>query len=787
MRHHRPMRHPRLSAPGPGVLTALFAAIGALGAALVLLRAAPWGAGLAGDTPFYLSTARNLAAGQGFTLWHGGAYTGAAPLFPLALGAAGRLGLDPLGAAAPLNAAAFGLTAFAVALWVRSRTASGFLAAWAGLACALSFPLANLAATALSDALFLPFATLSLFALDRHLERRRRSALLAAAACAALACATRYAGVALIAAALPLLLWPRRGVALPPRARDAAIFAAVAAAPLAAWGARNVLALGTLTGTPRRHGLTLHGALDAASGEIARWTLGERGFAALGALSEAALGAGPDGAPSAAATAVQAAAVLAPAAAIAGALAWLRRRGRAPDLGGLAVPLAFAAAFAAMLAALLPVSGNNPPPRYFAPLFPPLLAAAAIALGAPWGRLAGCGPLAGGAARGAGALALAAALALWLAPQAVAAWDDVRAWRERGDGGFALVRRDSATLRWIDERELRGVVWNNAQQWVFILGDPRAEYRGAPAALFAGGLRDGVRRMIAEARAAGAEAHFAWLHAGRDWNGRRVADLAALPELEAAAILEDGVVFRTAADPAARAAPPPLADRLLGGARLLADAVWDVHLGADAGRLVLVREGCAWEDDAPFFLRVRREGEDGFGDIGLRADRHVFREGGRCLAVRDLPDGAAAIAVGQWLPGEGELWTARALVRGRPEAAAIDLGALRERAALLARSPFEVYRDGGRIVYAREECAPADVAAKFFLHAVPADRADLPGDRRESGFANLDFWFDEAGALEGGRCVAVRELPAYPLASIRTGQWVSGEGERWSVEAAFGE
>ena len=35
-------------------------------------------------------------------------------------------------------------------------------------------------------------------------------------------------------------------------------------------------------------------------------------------------------------------------------------------------------------------------------------------------------------------------------------------------------------------------------------------------------------------------------------------------------------------------------------------------------------------------------------------------------------------------------------------------------------------------------------------------------------------------------CVAVRELPRYPIASIRTGQWTRGEGEAWSVEAAPG-
>ena len=780
--------------PRPDRLTALLAAIGALGTALVLLRTAPWGVGLAGDTPFYVSAARSLTAGDGFVLWHGWAFTGAPPLFPLALAAAGRLGLDPLDAATYGNAAAFGLTAFATALWVRRRTASGFLAAWAGLVCALSPPLAGLASLALADALFLPCAAWSLYALDRYLEGRRRSVLLAAALAAALACATRYVGVALIAAALPLLLWPRGAAALPARARDAAIFGAVAVLPLAAWLAYNVLALGTLGATPRRHGLTLSDALHTASGEFARWTLGERWFGALGGFAEAAFGVAPGGDPSAAATALQAAAALAPAAAAVAALAWLLRRTRArraaPERAGLAVPLAFAAAYAATLAVLLPLSGSNPPPRYFAPLFAPLLVAAAIVLGALLRLLARRGPfarppLARGAAASVPALALAAALALWLAPQAAATLDGVRAWRARGDGGFAPVWRDSATLRWMEERELRGIVWNNAQQWVYILAHPRAEYRRVPARLLTGGLREGVRGMIAEARAAGSEAHFVWFHAGRAWNGHRLADLAALPELELVAILEDGAAFRPAAAPAAPRAT--LTGRLLEGSRLLASSDWDLYLGEAGSRLVYVREACGEEDDdAPFFLRVRPAGADGFGNLGLRADKHVFREGGRCLAVRDLPEGGvAAVETGQWTHEDGELWSVRA-VPGDPAAATIDLEALRARAAPLAHEPFEVYRDGGRLVYVREACAPADVGARFFLHAVPLDPADLPEERRESGFDNLDFAFGEYGALTGGRCVAARELPAYRIASIRTGQW-GDTGELWSAEAAFGE
>ena len=76
--------------------------------------------------------------------------------------------------------------------------------------------------------------------------------------------------------------------------------------------------------------------------------------------------------------------------------------------------------------------------------------------------------------------------------------------------------------------------------------------------------------------------------------------------------------------------------------------------------------------------------------------------------------------------------------------------------------------------------------ARFFLHIIPADPADLPADGRERGFANLDFWFGDHGARTGDICVAERELPGYAIERIRTGQFVSGEGAVWRAEFAAG-
>ena len=97
----------------------------------------------------------------------------------------------------------------------------------------------------------------------------------------------------------------------------------------------------------------------------------------------------------------------------------------------------------------------------------------------------------------------------------------------------------------------------------------------------------------------------------------------------------------------------------------------------------------------------------------------------------------------------------------------------------VARSDFAVWLVDRTLVYLNESCLlPAyplrgngDIA-RFHLHVTPADPDDLPGHRGELGFDNLDFEFWERGGVVDGRCVAVAALPDYPVASVRTGQFL---------------
>ncbi len=95
------------------------------------------------------------------------------------------------------------------------------------------------------------------------------------------------------------------------------------------------------------------------------------------------------------------------------------------------------------------------------------------------------------------------------------------------------------------------------------------------------------------------------------------------------------------------------------------------------------------------------------------------------------------------------------------------------------RSNFDVYFTGNSLVYEKQSCRyPTDVEAPFFVHVFPMNRNDLPDRRRQFQFDNLDFRFRSIGREVGGTCFAIRHLPDYPIAAIRTGQY-TGEGQVW--------
>ena len=96
-------------------------------------------------------------------------------------------------------------------------------------------------------------------------------------------------------------------------------------------------------------------------------------------------------------------------------------------------------------------------------------------------------------------------------------------------------------------------------------------------------------------------------------------------------------------------------------------------------------------------------------------------------------------------------------------------------------STYAVYHTGKYLVYAKSRCRPTDLTTNFLVHITPANPKDLPADRRQYGYDNLDFSFQNYAAPRSGECVLTVKLPQYPIASIRTGQY-NDQGRIWEGE-----
>ena len=103
----------------------------------------------------------------------------------------------------------------------------------------------------------------------------------------------------------------------------------------------------------------------------------------------------------------------------------------------------------------------------------------------------------------------------------------------------------------------------------------------------------------------------------------------------------------------------------------------------------------------------------------------------------------------------------------------------------VVRSDFDVYLSENELIYVKEPCVPADREARFFLALYPVDVNDLPDDRKQHGFDNLDFDFGGRGLIFDGKCMATAALPEYAIARISTGQFVTVSSYNNIWEAKF--
>lgn len=803
----------------PAPFTLFLLALAGLGAGLALARGLTHGPALHWDSVNYIGVARNLLAGAGFLDFDGSFYDLWPPLYPAALAAATLGVLDPLQVAGPLNALFLGLTIFVAGRFLARRLRSPFPRVWAPAVLALSLPLGEMAWWALSETLFVLLTTLALVHADETLENRRTSSLLRAAAFTALAWQARYLGIAL-AAAVGLLLLFAPGAPIARRLRPAALFGLVAGLPTALWLLRNLLVFGSVVSNRE--------SVDYATGEILG---GFAGFLADWAAFD------PAGGP------LAAAALLLPAGAVLfrGKVAGASATGgassgfswRPATVFGLFAGLYLGFLFLAMMAGN---TWHGVQWRFLVPAYIPLLVVVAVACDRLFLAIRGAGTAPAGGFRRwltprralGGALALA--LSLWAGGQVgrtAAAVSRANAADLFLPGGYSAEPwASSETLRYLRENPLPAVIYSNLTALAYLHLGPGKDYFTPPRGRAIGRIV-GPRRPVRTARQQVADwssraregAFVVWF---RNWSSNRTFDygppaLRVTPGLEPIAEFPDGAVFevRRGYRPLSNPYREAYDSIVSGGAgEPLARSFFDLYLGDDA--LLLLREPCAAGDlrerfllhyfpTAPESLPFHRrefgfENRDfPFGELGVVLDPET-RGGefaaGKCLAILPLPRfEVARVVVGQWAEGESPTWQAVSRLDLDRFRAAYDSLVSGARGAPAARADFDLYLDpdggpeGGTLAYLDETCSPEEAEARFFLHVYPESKEDLPPDPLDPEsaprpFENRDFDFSNLGLRLEGKCLALAPLPSYPIARIRTGQWVSGEGELWSADFA---
>lgn len=209
------------------------------------------GPGISVDSASYLSTARNLADGEGLFSLNGGLLTTFPPGFPVALATLVKVGVGPLDAARWVNALAFGATVVLSYLLLRQHVRSPLIIALSTGLIATAPALLSISSMAWSEPLFVVVTVALLLVLGKLFEAgtnglanrlaNRLPLVLVAVVLVWLGFMLRYAGLALVlvGAVVVLAAW------FPSGARRAvgygAAFAAISLAVPAVWMARNLV------------------------------------------------------------------------------------------------------------------------------------------------------------------------------------------------------------------------------------------------------------------------------------------------------------------------------------------------------------------------------------------------------------------------------------------------------------------------------------------------------------------------------------------------------------------
>ena len=630
--------------------------LGGVGTGSIILREVNSGVILERDSSLYISVARNLLEGAGFIDLYGNDLVTAAPLFTVVVALVSSVGIDAITGAAYANAIIFGLITVATTTWLRRHIESRFLILWAGCAVVLSVLLARSSAAVLTDPLFILLVILSLAALDRFLDTSKRSTLVLAAIWATLACLTRYIGVTVFIAGWLILLM-QRDLPIRQKAKQLAVYSAIAMAPVSGWMLHNYFVSGLLF---RSHptGWSLPISLDRSSTVFTQWVFGNTGFEYLDALSKRILAISLLKNPTSAAILLKFSLLTAVAIGVGCGIAYLRRRGYLQSLKVVAVSGVFILVYVLGWVILLPITDIWLPDRYLAPIYVPVLVIQMVVLSEfiRWSS-----------PRRLVKLLTVLSLCIWLILQGSATYDNIRYWLDSRTSNTSK-HQASEVLDYIKSNPLSGhIVSNNSGRIHLTMYDPKSPVK------YYGMLRE-VDDFYTEEWQFIRENVDSYIVIFNIEMGRypyELGDLIGIPELEILAVLEDGAILKRVRDVEniidVETRSEEILDIVLENSQLISRSDFDVYMDNKENRLIYIRNECNDSVIEPkFFLHIdpvdqadlpahRRQHR--FDNRDLNYGKNGFRVGERCVVQRNLPDyDITAIRTGQWIKGQGNLW-----------------------------------------------------------------------------------------------------------------------------------
>lgn len=231
----------------PKKFTSFVPVIAAIIAAfMVILISVKYGLAMSPDSACYLSIAENLLKGNGFALYDFTPAVHWPPLYPLALAFGGLFNYEISGWARILNTLLYGLIVYFSSRWIIDKVENRVLGIVGVLAVLCSMSLYYVAKNVWSETLFVFLTILFLIRLEKSVPHHTLKDVLILSALAALACLTKYLGVALVFSYLLGLLFLKTN--LKQKFINALIFSAISLTPLLIWIWRNYLVSGTLAG-----------------------------------------------------------------------------------------------------------------------------------------------------------------------------------------------------------------------------------------------------------------------------------------------------------------------------------------------------------------------------------------------------------------------------------------------------------------------------------------------------------------------------------------------------------